>query len=466
MLQLDRDNMLRELRAHFEGRLITPDDESYDAARAVFYGNVDRRPAAIARPRNATDVSRAVRIAREADVELAIRGGGHSLAGHGVCEDGIVIDLKDMRSMDIDATGRTAWAEAGLTAGDYSSAAGQHGLATGFGDAATVGITGLTLGGGVGYLVRKYGLTIDQLLAAEIVTADGKLAHTDADTHPDLFWAIRGGGGNFGVVTRLQFRLYPVDRIVGGMLMLPASAGVIHEFVRLAEDASEELSVIANVMPAPPMPFVPAEHHGRLVIMGLMAYAGPADAGERALAPFRALASPVVDMVRPMHYPEIYPPEQPGYHPVAAARTLFLDAFDRSHADKIIEHLGEAKDAMHVAQLRVLGGAMARVPSADTAFAHRDRRIMANVAVLYEDPARAAEYDAWTDRFASALRAGGDSAAYVNFLGEADETRVHDAYPGDTWERLTDIKRRYDPGNLFHRNHNIQPTTASAGAPR
>lgn len=466
MLQLDHDNTLRELRAHFEGRLITPDDESYDAARAVFYGNVDQRPAAIVCPRNATDVSRAVRIAREADLELAIRGGGHSLAGHGVCEGGIVIDLKDMRGMEIDAAGRTAWAEAGLTAGEYSAAVGPHGLATGFGDAATVGITGLTLGGGVGYLVRKYGLTIDQLLAAEIVTADGNLLHTDADTHPDLFWAIRGGGGNFGVVTRLRFRLYPVDRIVGGMLMLPASAEVIHEFVRLAEDAPEELSVIANVMPAPPMPFVPAEHHGRLVIMGLMAYAGPADAGERALAPFRALASAVVDMVRPMHYPEIYPPEQPGYHPVAAARTLFLDAFERSDADTIIDYLGEAKGAMHVAQLRVLGGAMARVPSADTAFAHRHRRFMANVAVLYEDPARAAEYDAWTDRFASALRDGGDSAAYVNFLGEADETRVHDAYPGDTWDRLTEIKRRYDPGNLFHRNHNIRPATASAVAPR
>ena len=215
---------------------------------------------------------------------------------------------------------RTAWAETGLTAGEYTTAAGAYGLATGFGDTGSVGIGGITLGGGVGYLVRKHGLTIDDLLAAEIVTADGQLLRVDAETHPDLFWAIRGGGGNFGVATRFQFRLHEVDTIVGGILILPATPDIIASFIAEAEAAPEELSTIANIMPAPPMPFVPAEHHGQLIIMALICYAGAIEAGERAIAPFRALATPIADMVRPMRYPEIYPPEQEDYHPVASRR--------------------------------------------------------------------------------------------------------------------------------------------------
>jgi FAD/FMN-containing dehydrogenase len=248
---------IAQLRAELDGRVITPEDGSYEQARAVFYGSIDRRPAVIVRPADAAAVARVVSIARETEAELAVRSGGHSLAGHSVSEGAIVLDLADLKALEIDADGRTAWAQTGLTAADYSAAAGAHGLATGFGDTGSVGIGGLTLGGGVGFLVRKHGLTIDDLLAAELVTADGELLQVSSDSHPDLLWAIRGGGGNFGVATRFRFRLHPVDPIVGGMLILPATPEVIASFVGEAQTAPEELSAIANIMVAPPMPFLP-----------------------------------------------------------------------------------------------------------------------------------------------------------------------------------------------------------------
>jgi len=445
------------LRAALNGRVISPDDAGYDEARSVFYGGIDRRPALIVRVADATDVSRVVGLERDGGLELAVRSGGHSGAGHSTTDGGIVLDLSEMKNLEIDTEGRTALAQTGLTAGEYTTAAGAHGLATGFGDTGSVGIGGITLGGGVGYLVRKYGLTIDDLLAAEVVTADGELLRADAETHPDLFWAIRGGGGNFGVATRFQYRLHEVEEIVGGMLVLPATPEVISSFVEEAEAAPEELSTIANVMPAPPMPFLPAEHHGQL-IMAMLCYAGPIDAGERAIAPFRALAEPIADMVKPMRYPEIYPPEQGDYHPVASGRTMFVDTIDRSVAQTIVEYLKASNAQMAVAQIRVLGGAMARVPADATAFAHRSSRIMVNVAAVYERPDEAAVHEPWVRAFAAALRQG-EGGAYVNFLGDEGEARIRDAYPGSTFERLAAIKGRYDPTNLFRLNQNIPPAT-------
>jgi hypothetical protein len=448
-----------QLRAVLNGRVIGPDDAGYDEARAVFYGGIDRRPAVIVRVADANDVSRVVALARETGLELAVRSGGHSVAGHSVSDGGIVLDLSEMKGLEIDVERRTAWAQTGLTTGEYTTAVAAHGLATGFGDTGSVGIGGITLGGGVGYLVRKHGLTIDDLISAEVVTADGQLLRVDAETHPDLFWAIRGGGGNFGVATRFRYRLHDVDTIVGGMLVLPATPDVIHSFVAEAEAAPDELSTIANVMPAPPMPFVPAEMHGRLVIMAMLCYGGPTDAGERAIAPFRALAEPIVDMVKPMRYPEIYPPDEGDYHPVASARTMFLDAIDLPVAKTIVDHLQASSAQMAVAQIRVLGGAMARVSAEATAFAHRSSRIMVNVAALYESPDEAALHEPWLSGFAAALRQGEGGGAYVGFLGDEAEARIHEAYPGSTWERLAAIKDRYDPTNLFRLNQNIPPAT-------
>jgi FAD/FMN-containing dehydrogenase len=443
------------LRDRFDGRVTAPGDAGYDQVRKVFYGKWDRRPAAIVRPTDAAEVAQVVGLARDSGLELAVRSGGHSLAGHSVAEGGIVLDLSRMTALEVDRERRTAWAQTGLTAGAYTAAVGADGLVTGFGDTGSVGIGGLTLGGGVGFLVRKHGLTIDNLLAAELVCADGRVLQVDHERHPDLFWAIRGGGGNFGVATRLQFRLHELPGILGGMLLLPANAEVIEGFVAAAGAAPEELSGIANIMVAPPMPFVPPSHHGKLVMMALLAYAGDAGAGERALAPFRALAEPLADMVQPMPYAGLFQPQEAMEVVEESARSMFLDAFDHAAAETVVEHLQASTAPMAVAQLRVLGGAMARVPADATAFAHRDRPIMAGTGCVYEHAADRPVHDAWADGFAAALRGG--PGVYVNFLGDEGPERVREAYPGPTWERLVEIKRRYDPGNLFHRNQNIPP---------
>lgn len=448
---------LAALRAAVDGRVIVPGDADYDAARVVGLGGIDRRPAVIVRVAGAEDVARVIGVARETGLELAVRCGGHSGAAHGTTDGGIVLDLRDMQRIEVDVAGRTAWADAGLTAGELTGALHAQGLAVGFGDTASVGIGGITTGGGIGYLVRKHGLTIDSLLAADVVTADGELVRVDANTNPDLFWAIRGGGGNVGVVTRFLFRLQEMGTITGGMLILPATAETIAGFVAAAEAAPDDLSTIANVMPAPPMPFLAPEHHGRLVLMGLLAHVGDLATGEAAMAPFRALATPLADMVRPMEYPELYPPEDPDYHPLAVLHVVFSDRIGPDEAAAIVARLEASDASMRVVQLRVLGGAMARVPVDATAFAHRASRIMTMVAAYHDgthgDQARR---QAWVDDLAGILRQD-DHGAYVNFLGDEGEARVREAYPGATWDRLVAVKRRYDPTNLFHLNQNVPP---------
>jgi FAD/FMN-containing dehydrogenase len=444
------------LRDDFDGRVTAPGDAGYDQARKLFYGKFDRRPAAIVRPSGAGEVARVVGLARETGLPLAVRSGGHSLAGHSVAEGGIVLDLSEMTALELDLERRTAWAQAGLTAGAYTAAVGAHGLATGFGDTGSVGIGGLTLGGGVGFLVRKHGLTIDNLLAAELVTADGRVLEVDHERHPDLFWAVRGGGGNFGVATRFQYRLHELPSIVGGMLILPGSAEVIEGFVAAAGAAPEELSAIANIMVAPPMPFLPPEAHGKLIVMALVCYAGDGEAGERAVAPLRALAEPLNDMVQPMPYAGLFEPAEDMEVVEESARSLLLDAVDRATAETIVERLQASTAMMAVAQLRVLGGAMARVPVEATAFAHRQRRIMAGVGAVYQRAEDRPTQEAWADGFAAALRQG-DPGVYVNFLSDEGPERVREAYPGPTWDRLVEVKRRYDPDNLFRLNQNIPP---------
>ena len=299
-----------QLADELKGQVIEPDDPDYDRARTVFYGTVDRRPAAIVKVADATDVARVIAHARDSGLELAVRSGGHSVAGHGVTEGGVVLDLSDMRALEIDPERRTAWAQTGLTAGEYTHLAARHGLATGFGDTGSVGIGGLTLGGGVGFLVRKHGLTIDDLLAAEVVTADGELVYADAENHRDLFWAIRGGGGNFGVATRLKFRLAPGGR-VRGRHPLPARHARRDRIVRGPGPGGAGGAVHDRQRHGrAPAPFVPPEVHGKLVLMGMVAYAGDVQEGERAIAPFRALATPIADLVRPMSYAEMYPPRR------------------------------------------------------------------------------------------------------------------------------------------------------------
>ncbi len=445
-----------QLPRDLEGQVLVPEDHAYDEARTVFAGHIDCRPALIARVAGPDDIARLIAHARETASELAVRSGGHSPAGHGVSDGGIVIDLSALRSFELDAAGRTAWAGAGLTAGAFTVAAGEHGLATGFGDTGSVGIAGITLAGGIGFLVRKHGLTIDNLLAADIVTADGRLRRVDAQTEPELFWALRGGGGNFGVVTRLKYRLHPVDTVVGGLLILPATPEVIAGFVAEAERAPDELSTIANVMVAPPLPLVPEELHGSFVVMARMVYAGDVAAGERAVAPFRALAEPVADLLRPMKYPAVYP-DEPSHRPVAVARATFAGSVGARQAETILERIGESSATLAACEIRVLGGAMARVPADATAFAHRQSRMMVNVAAIY-DPSTSerSEHAAWVRRLSAELD-DGDPGAYAGLLADEGQERVRAAYPGATWERLAAVKATYDPDNLFRLNQNIPP---------
>ncbi len=446
--------------AGIAGAVITPADPGYDKARAVFYGGIDKRPGLIVQVANAEDVARAVDYARDNGLELAVRGGGHSPSGHSTTAGGVVIDLRKMKALDIDAAAGTAWAEAGLTAGEVTQEVGKHGLAVGFGDAGSVGIGGITLGGGVGFLVRKHGLTIDSLLAAEVVTADGRIVQADEKTNPELFWAIRGGGGNFGVVTRLKFRLHRLDKVVGGLLVLPATPETVAGFIAAAEAAPDELSTIANIMPAPPMPFLPKEVHGQFVILGMLVYAGDPAKADAVLAPFRALAKPHADMLRPMGLHEMYGPEDPNYKPLAVARTMYLDRVDVTMAADIIDRLKRSEAAFRVTQLRVLGGAHERVANEATAYAHRQSRIMVNVAAFYEKPEQRAARDAWVASFANEIRQS-DEGCYVNFLAQDGSARMHQAYPGGTWERLRAAKAKYDPTNLFRLNQNIPPAKAA-----
>jgi FAD/FMN-containing dehydrogenase len=450
---------------NIKGKVIRPSDAEYDAARTVFRGGVDKHPALIIRVADAEDVARVIALARESGLELAVRSGGHSSAGHSVTEGGIVLDLTAMKGIDIDVAGRTAWVETGLTAVELTKALSAHGLAVGFGDTGSVGIGGITLGGGIGLLTRKFGMTIDSLLAADIVTADGQLVRADANEHSDLFWAIRGGGGNFGVATRFKYRLSEVSQVIGSMLIQPATADTIAAFIAEAEKAPDELTTIANVMPCPPMPFVAEEHHGKLVNFAFVVYAGDTAAGERALAPIRAIAPPIADLIKPIPLPEIYPPEEGEYHPLAAGTNMFFDRVDRGVAKTIVdrteEHMRTTRPQMAGAQLRVLGGAMARVPADATAFAHRSSRIMVNLFSIYGTPEEAPAHDAWIAKLGAELQQG-DKGVYVNFLDDEGVERIRAAYPGKTWDRLRVIKRRYDPTNLFRLNQNIPPGAEDA----
>jgi FAD/FMN-containing dehydrogenase len=451
---------IEQIARTIKGSVIGPGDAGYDDARKVFIGGIDRRPALIVRVADAADVARVIVLARETGLELAVRSGGHSGAGHSTTDGGIVLDLSLMKGIDVDLAARTVWAETGLTAAELTTALGAHGLAVGFGDTGSVGIGGITLGGGMSLLARKFGMTIDSLLAADVVTANGQLLRADGNSHPDLFWAIRGGGGNFGVATRFQYRVSEVPQVLGWMLIQPATAETVAAFVAASEEAPDELTTIANVMPCPPMPFVAQEHHGELVTFAFVVYAGDPAVGERVLAPVRAIAPPIADLIKPMPYPDIYPPQEGEYHPLAAGRTMFVDRVDRGVARTIVEwsqeHMRNSGAQMAGAQLRVLGGAVARVPTDATAYAHRASRIAVNLFSLYGTPEEAPQHAAWIERFAAVLQQG-DEGAYVNFLGDDGAARIRAAYPGSTYDRLAAIKARYDPTNLFRLNPNIAP---------
>jgi hypothetical protein len=448
---------LAHLRSRLAGELITAEHAHYDDARTTLYGT-SRMPLAVARVESVEDVVATVNFARRHGVLVAVRSGGHSLAGYSVADDAIVVDFTRMKQVTVDPATRTARVQAGATSFDLAGPAHEHGLALSTGDTQSVGIGGLTTGGGIGFMVRTYGLAIDNLVSAEVVTADGRVLTVSEREHPDLFWGIRGGGGNFGIITEFTFRLAPVDHILGGDLLLPATPEVIRGYLDYAVSAPEELTLIANVMHAPPAPYVPEERVGELVLSVLTTWCGDLEAGQRAVAPLRALATPVADAIAPMPYPAIYRFTEHLTEPhQASIRMMFADDLSDVAIDAILDAVGNPSSPYSLVQLRGLGGAYGRVDKDATAFAHRDRRYFVAAIGVWLDPEEdPTPHEAWTSSLWDVLRPEGEGV-YVNFLEDEGEDRVRQAYPGRTYDRLQEVKRAYDPTNLFRLNQNIRP---------
>jgi FAD/FMN-containing dehydrogenase len=441
------------------GKLLQPGDEGYEAARIIHNAAYQRRPRFILRAENPGDVMWGVAFARERGLEVAVRSGGHSMSGYSSSDD-LVIDLTRMRSIEIDAESRTVRVGAGLTWGEISGELHAHGLAVPSGDTSSVGVGGLTTGGGIGWLVRKYGLTIDSLLSAEVVTADGQHLRASADENPDLFWAVRGGGGNFGIVTAFEFQAHPVGMIIGGAVVYDATDArtVLSRWATYAAQAPEDLSTIVFIMHAPPLPFIPAEIQGKRVIVIGVCCVGDLETGQRTVEPLRRLGDPVADITGPAPYPAVYALTEavavPGFH--SEVRSALLSGFDDEVLEVVLHHIESMKPPLDILQLRVLGGAMARVASDATAFVHRDKDLLATSISVWVDPIEAPVRRAWVESFLHELQPLAEGA-YVNFLGDEGPDRVRDAYSPETYERLTTLKRRYDPSNLFRLNQNIPP---------
>lgn len=451
-------DLLDDLAGQLRGDLITPGRPEYDDARRVVNFTVDRYPLAIVRAADAADVAAAVTFARAYDIPLAVRSGGHSVARLSIIDDALIVDLTRMKQVRIDPEARTARVQAGATSGDLAGPANAHGLALTTGDTHSVGFGGLTSGGGVGFMVRKYGLTIDNLLSAEVVTAAGEIVTASAAEHPDLFWAVRGGGGNAGIVTEFTFRLAPVSEILGGELILPATREVVRGYLDYVTTAPEDLTTIAHLMHAPPAPHVPQELVGQPVFSILVCWSGDLDAGQEAVAPLRALATPLVDALSPMPYPDIYRFTAHQAEPHAASlRMMFADDFSDAALDAALAAIQQASSPYSLIQFRGLGGAYARVPAGATAFAHRDQRFFFAIIGLWLDPGvDAAPHQAWTAALWENVRHEG-RGVYVNFLEEEGAQRVQEAYPPATYARLAAIKRKYDPTNVFRFNQNVPP---------
>ena len=454
-----RDGISSDLVWRIAGEVIDPGHAEYDAVRRVWNKEFVRRPSLVVRPADALDVAQAITNARQRDLPFAIRSGGHSLAGFGSVDGGLVLDLSQLKGVSIDPTTQTAWVQPGVTSEVLAPLAAEHGLGLSTGDAPTVGIGGLTLGGGIGFMVRKYGLTVDSLLSAQVVTANGEVITASEREHADLFWALRGGGGNFGVVTALQFQLRPVGTVLGGAIITPATRENVRAYVDRALAAPDGLTTITFLLKAPPLPFIPAPLHGTMILLILAVYVGDLDDGRRAIAPLAALSPDTVDLTAPMPYPAIFDltrgPTVSSHH---YGRSTFLRSFPDELVDTVIERVAHGTSPLSFAQIRPLGGAFARVPAEATAFAHRDKSYMLTIINDWDGPGAedGAPHRAWVDEFWARVRPFG-SGVYVNFLEAAEEARIREAYPGDTYARLAEVKRRYDPENFFRINQNVRP---------
>lgn len=452
---------LADFKAGFQGDVLVPGDGGYDGARAIWNAMIDKRPAVIARCASTADVVRSVNLARDAGLVLAVRGGGHNIAGSALCDDGVVIDLSGMKAAKVDAGARRVTIEAGATLADLDAATQAHGLATPTGINSTTGVAGLTLGGGFGWLSRKYGLTVDNLESAEVVTADGDVIRASAQEHPDLFWALRGGGGNFGVVTRFEYRLHPVGpNLLSGLVVYPFAdaKSVLHKYREFCATAPDDLTVWVVMRKAPPLPFLPAEVHGQEVVVLAFLYAGDPAKGEALVAPLSRFGTPA------------------GAHMGAQPYTAWQQAFDplltpgarnywKSHNfatldDGLFDVLIGAVRTLPSPSCEIfiasLGGATSRHSADSSAYGQRDAQFLMNVHGRWDSAADDQRGVEWSRRLFKDAAPFASGGVYINFMTAEETDRVRAAY-GANYARLARVKKQYDAANLFRSNQNITP---------
>lgn len=459
---------LASLRAGFEGELLAAVDPGYESARRVWNGMVDRRPALIARCAGERDVVAALRAARESGLPVAVRGGGHNVAGNAVCDGGLVIDLSAMREVEVDAEARIARVQPGVLLGELDRATQSVALATPTGNVSMTGVGGLTLGGGLGWIARKHGPACDNLVAAEVVTAEGQQVRASAEVNPDLLWGLRGGGGNFGIVTSFEYQLHPVgpEIVAGGVLHSFAEAPEVFRFFgEFVATAPDELSVVASTFRASAGLPIPAEMHGELVTVLAVCYAGrPAD-GERVLAPLREFGRPLADFVAPTRYTSLQTASD-GSYPAGHFnywKSHFIDEIDDDVIATVTKHAQRMPAPQSSFYFQHLGGAIARGGIEQAAFGHRDAKFDFTILARWQDPADTEAQVGWAREFSAGMQPLG-TGVYVNNLGVEGQARVKAAYAPDTYGRLVELKDVYDPENVFRLNQNITPS-AWAGSP-
>lgn len=449
-----------KLKGKVKGQVVLPGDPNYEELRKIWNAMIDRRPAVIVRCATADDVPPALELARLNGLDVSIRGAGHNIAGNALCEGGLMIDLSTMKNVRVDVAQRRATVAPGATLADFDEVAQRHGLATPLGINSTTGVSGLTLGGGFGWLTRKYGMTVDSLLSADVITADGKKIRASENENADLFWAIRGGGGNFGVVTQFEFQLHPVGpEILAGLIVFPSNQAkqVLRQYREFVKSAPEELSVWVVLRQAPPLPFLPKEVHGKEVVVFAIFYAGDAQEGERLVAPLRRFGD-----AHGVHIgPQPYVQWQKAFDPLLTpgARNYwkshnFTELRDGA-LDTMIEFANKLPSPQCEIFIGLIAGAANRVPADAMAYGHRDARFVLNVHGRWDEAAHDESCIAWARAFFKASAPYASAGAYVNFMTEDESERVAAAY-GQNYARLAQLKQRYDPNNIFHLNQNIK----------
>jgi len=449
------------LRESVRGEVIGPSDDAYDEARKVFNAMIDRRPAFVVRCTSTNDVIAAVNFARENELDLAVRGGGHSVPGFGTADDALVIDLAGMHDVQVDTERLTARAQGGATWGIFNDATHVYGLATTGGVVSTTGVGGLTLGGGIGYLTRGHGLSCDNLVSAEVVTADGRALTASEYENDDLFWALRGGGGNFGVVTSFEFRLHPVAEVYGGPMFFDRKdAGtVLRAYREFIVDAPEQFGGFPAWQIAPPLPFIPEERHGETMLAFVACWAGPIEDGEKALKPLRDTAPIVAEHVGAMPYPALNSAFDALYPPGALQhywKANFVKELTDEAIEAHLEHGPKVPVVNSTVHIYPVNGACNRVEPDATAFAYRDATFATVIAGMWPDPADNEANIAWVREYYDATAPLSEDGGYINFMSGDDQDRIKSNYRGN-YDRLVEVKRKYDPDNAFHLNQNIRP---------